>query len=275
MDDAPDPGGTGAEPPAGVDTRTAHSARIWNYWLGSKDHYPVDREVGEQIRAAFPGIAAVARAQRAFLRRAVTHLAAGAGIRQFLDIGTGLPTHGNTHEVAQAAAPEARVVYADNDPMVLAHARALLTGSRAGATDYLHADLRDPEAVLDRAARTLDFDRPVGLLLLGVLAHVTEDAEASGVVRRLLAALPSGSHLVLCDSTAVIDPEERAAMARIWNEEGSEPRVDRSPERIAEFFAGLELLEPGVVSVTRWRPDPADVGSAAPVDDFGGVGRKP
>jgi O-methyltransferase involved in polyketide biosynthesis len=258
-----------------IDTTVPQSARVWNYWLGGKDNYAVDREIGDQIRQANPHIAEIAVAQRAFLLRAVTHLTREAGIRQFLDIGTGLPTANNTHEVAQSVAPESRIVYVDHDPLVLVHARALLVGTPQGATDYIDADLRQPDNILQVAAKTLDFTQPVALILLGITGHLTDDEAAYAIVRRLLAAVPSGSYLALCDDTNVVHPEAMDEMIRQWNESGENPRVNRTPERIAGFFDGLEILEPGVVSVSRWRPDTAEVGEIPEVDDFGGVGRKP
>lgn len=260
------------QPP--IDTTTAHSARVWNYWLGGKDNFPADRTVGDQIRAANPMIADIAVAQREFLVRVVHHLAS-QGVDQFLDLGTGLPTVNNTHEVAQAVDPAARVVYVDHDPLVLAHARTLLAGTAEGATDYVDADLHDPGRVLGAAAVTLDFSRPIALVMLGIIAHVVEDAEAYAVVNRLMEALPPGSYLVLCDDTNVIAPEEMDEMIRQWNAAGEHPRVNRTPEGIAAFFDGLELMEPGVVSVTQWRPDSPESGATRLVDDFGGVGRKP
>src|SRR5712691_5743828 len=179
-----------------IDTTVPHSARIWNYWIGGKDHYPVDRAAGDQVIAMFPDITRMARSARAFLMRAVRYLVAEAGIRQFLDIGTGLPTANNTHEVAQTIAPESRIVYVDNDPLVLVHARALLTSTAEGATDYIHADLHDPEMVLREAAKWLDLTQPVGLTLMGVLGHVSDDG-AQSIVRKLVAGLPSGSYLVI------------------------------------------------------------------------------
>ncbi|MGW5973578.1 SAM-dependent methyltransferase [Streptomyces sp. NPDC055186] len=256
-----------------INSSVPHSARIWNYWLGGKDHYGVDEEVGDQIASANPEILDIAVAQRAFLVRAVEHLVGEAGIRQFLDVGTGLPTADNTHEVAQRLAPEARIVYVDHDPVVLAHAAALLTSTREGATAYIDADLRDPENILEQAARTLDFTQPVALILLGVTAHVTDDT-VYDLVGRLVDALPSGSHLVLCDDTEVLNPRQMREMIEQWNAASDNPRVNRSPEELARFFDGLELLEPGVVSVSRWRPGRSG-GSTVEVDDFGGVARKP
>lgn len=256
-----------------VDSTVPQSARVWNYWLGGKDNYAVDRQVGDAIRQANPHIAEIAVAQREFLVRTVTYLAGEAGIRQFLDVGTGLPTANNTHEVAQSVAPESRIVYVDHDPMVLVHARALLTSHPLGRTDYIDADLHDPDAILREAARTLDLTRPVALILLGITAHLVDDGEAYALVRRLLEPLASGSYLVLCDDTNVIHPEAMDEMIRQWNASGENPRVNRTPATLAGFFDGLELLEPGVVSVTRWRPGPA-AGEVPEVDDFGGVGRK-
>jgi hypothetical protein len=255
-----------------IDTSVPHSARIWNYWLGGKDNFPVDRAAGEQYQATFPGVIEVARASRGFLARSVRYLAGEAGVRQFLDIGTGLPTADNTHQVAQAVAPAARVVYVDNDPMVLVHARALLAGTPEGATDYLDADLREPDRILDAARKTLDFTQPIGLILSGILGHISDTAEARSIVARLLDALPAGSYLSLNDGSSVISAEMGEAQED-YNESGAIPYNLRTPEEIASFFTGLELVEPGVVSCPLWRPDP-DSGVPTPVDAFGGVGRK-
>ncbi|QGV79818.1 SAM-dependent methyltransferase [Streptomyces ficellus] len=254
-----------------IDTSRPHTARIWNYWTGGKDNYPVDREAGDRIRQLHPGIGAYARADRLFLGRAVRHLAADRGIRQFLDIGTGLPSADNTHEVAQRVSPDARVVYVDNDPLVLAHARALLVGTPEGRTDYLDADLRDVDTVLEAAAKTLDLDRPVALMLLGVVIFVEDDAESYDVVRRLMDALAPGSHLVLSHTVvhpSMPDVDEAVAF---WNEHGTPRLTQRSPEAVTRYFDGLELLEPGVVPCSQWRPDTP----AEPVAMYGGVGRKP
>jgi hypothetical protein len=260
-----------------IDTTVSHSARVWNYWLGGKDNYPVDREVGDRVAEMYPDIVLLARAARAFLTRAVTYLAGEAGIRQFLDVGTGLPTVNNTHEVAQSIAPESRVAYVDNDPLVLAHARALLTSSPEGVTDYIDADLRDPGTILREAARTLDFTEPVAITLIAILHHITDYDEARSIVDRLMEAVPSGSYLVLSHSTNVIYGAASDEAVGRWNKFGKPPVILRSPEQIAGFFDGLELLEPGVVSTPRWRPDIADIGGGVPreVDQFCGVGRKP
>ena len=256
-----------------IDASVPNSARIWNYWLGGKDNYPVDREAGEQFRAIFPEIVEVARSTRAFLNRAVRYLAGEAGLRQFLDIGTGLPTADNTHEVAQRVAPKSRVVYVDNDPVVLAHARALLTSTQ-GVTAYVDADLHDPDAILDATARTLDFSQPVALMLLGILGHIGDDDEARSIVKRLLDGLASASYLALCDGTNTSQAGIQAQDD--YDQSGAIPYRLRSPEQVAGLFAGLELVEPGVVSLPRWRPDPTE-GDGPPreIDAVGGVGRKP
>jgi hypothetical protein len=264
---------TSDEQPFEVNTGVPQTARIWNYWLGGRDNFPADRQVGDQILEAFPAIVENARASRAFLARVVRYLAGEAGIRQFLDIGTGLPTANNTHEVAQAVVPESRIVYVDNDPIVLTHARALLTSSPEGATAYVDADLRDPDKVLQEAARTLDFTQPVAVMLMGILGHIADDDEARSIVKRLLDAVPSGSYLTLNDGTDT--SEEVVEAARIWNESANPTYHLRSPDRIARFFDGLELAEPGVISPPRWRPDPGPSGLPAEVDSFCGVGRKP
>ena len=264
-----------AQEPLELNYGVPHSGRVWNYWLGGKDNFPADREVAEQFREAFPGVVEVARASRAFLTRAVAFLAGEAGVRQFLDVGTGLPTADNTHEVAQAVAPESRVLYVDNDPIVLTHARALLTGTPEGRTAYVDADLYEPDKILEAAGRTLDFSQPVALMLMGIMGHVGDYDEARSIVRRLLQPLPSGSYLALDDGTDVIDKAAVEEAQGAYNESGAIPYHPRSPEQIAGFFEGLELVEPGVVSCPRWRPDRADGGLPEELDAFGGVGRKP
>ncbi|MER8046379.1 SAM-dependent methyltransferase [Streptomyces sp. NPDC094032] len=255
-----------------IRTDIAHNARVWNYWLGGKDNYPVDRAVGDQVTSFHPAIGEVARADRAFLGRAVTYLAAEAGVRQFLDIGTGLPTADNTHEVAQRVAPESRVVYVDNDPIVLTHARALLTSAPQGVTEYVDADAHDPETILAAAGKTLDFSRPVAVLMLGILNFVLDTDEARRIVRTLMAALPSGSHLVLTHPTydAELGGEGNIAAMEFWNAHATPPITARGRADFASFLDGLELLEPGIVSCARWRaPD------AVAVAQYGAVGRKP
>ncbi|MFB7335448.1 SAM-dependent methyltransferase [Streptomyces adustus] len=258
-------------------TDVSHSARIWNYWLGGKDHYPVDEEVGDQILGFVPALPRSAVADRGFLARAVRHLAGEVGIRQFLDIGTGLPTADNTHEVAQRVAPAARIVYADNDPLVLTHAHALLTSTPEGVTDYIEADVRDPETILRGAARTLDLDRPVAITMLGIINFVMDTDEAVSIVHRLLDAVPSGSHLVISHPTTEVDGEAMTQAVEYWNSQGSAPMTLRSRDDLTRLFDRVELLEPGIVSCSRWRPDPADAKDGAPVEvtHFAGVGRKP
>jgi len=263
-----------SSPKPKIDTTVAHSARIWNYWLGGKDNYPVDREVGDQIRQLHPDIGEYARADRAFLARAVRYLAAEAGIRQFLDIGTGLPTANNTHEIAQSVAPSSRIVYVDNDPLVLVHARALLTSDPQGATAYIDADLHDPGTILAEAAETLDLTQPVALTLLGVVNFISDDDQAYSIVRRLVDAVPSGSYLVV--SHTITSPTTKAMDAAVafWNEHGTPKLTQRTPEKVARLFDGLEVLEPGVVSCSRWRPEATPFGEPAEVALYGGVGRK-
>lgn len=264
----------GFQSSAEIDTTVSHSARIWDYWLGGKENYPVDRELGDQISEVLPDIVAQARADRLFLGRVVRFLAEEAGIRQFLDIGTGLPTVDNTHEVAQRVAPESRIVYVDNDPLVLTHARALLTSTPEGATDYLNADMRDPDAILAGAATILDFAQPVAITMLGVLWHVMDDDEARAIIDRLLDEVPPGSYLAIAHPTIEITGEKMAEAIRQWNQFGKPPGKHRSPAEIASLFEGLDLVEPGVVSATRWRPEAALFGEPEEVDQFCGVGRK-
>jgi len=261
--------------PHGIDTSVPHSARIWNYWLGGKDHYPVDREAGDQFAAVYPGIFDLARLSRYFLGRVIRHLAGEAGIRQFLDIGTGLPTADNTHEVAQRVNPASRVVYVDNDPLILAHANALLVSDPRGATAYIQADLHDPEAILAEAEKTLDFDEPVALILMQVLGHVPNsdgDAQARSIIRRLMEALPPGSYLALNESA---DTNELNAKATsLYNESGAVKYYLRDLEQIAGLFDGLEVMEPGVVPIQDWRPDPNPFGDSPDVGVWGGIARK-
>ncbi|WP_306205171.1 SAM-dependent methyltransferase [Actinoplanes sp. RD1] len=245
------------------------TARIWNYWLGGTDNFEVDRRVGDQIRAAFPQIVDNARASRAFLVRAVSWAAGEAGIRQFLDVGTGLPTADNTHEVAQRIAPGSRVVYVDNDPLILTQARALLTSSPEGATRYIDADARDSARVLAAARETLDLDRPVALIMSGILGHVTDDEQALAMVRDYVAALAPGSFLIALDGSHSV---EHGAAEKIWNEQAHPPYVLRSPAAFARFFAGLELVAPGVTSAPLWRPG---AGDPQRLDVVCGVARKP
>jgi hypothetical protein len=266
-----DKGTTGARGPRDFDISVPHSARIWNYWLGGKDNFQIDRDAGDEFLLSYPGQRDKARACRQFLGRAVRHLTTTCGVRQFLDIGTGLPTADNTHEVAQSVAPESRIVYVDNDPLVLAHARALLTSSPEGKTSYIDADVRHPDLILQEAAETLDFDQPIALLLLGVLGHLHDYDEALTIVRQLLSSLPSGSYFVGCDGTitdAYLQAFER------YKDTGGIPYHARSPEDILRFYEGLELLPPGVVQIHQWHPEPTHFGAPRQVDEMGGIGRK-
>ncbi|MER7640030.1 SAM-dependent methyltransferase [Streptomyces sp. NPDC126522] len=250
-----------------------HSARVWNFLLGGKDNYAADREAGEMIVQMFPDIALLARLQRRFLVRAVRYLTEEAGIRQFLDIGTGLPTVDNTHEVAQRIAPESRIVYVDNDPLVLVHAQALLTSTPDGACAYLEADVREPERILEVAAKTLDFSRPIALTMLGILGQIPDSDEPEAVVSRFLEALPPGSYLALSDGT-----DTNAALNQaisVYNANSASSYHLRGPERIEAFFTGLDVIEPGIVPTSQWHPEPVDVGrDPSDVDAICGIGRK-
>lgn len=250
-----------------------HSARVWNFLLGGKDNYAADREAGEMIVQMFPDIALLARLQRRFLVRAVRYLTEEAGIRQFLDIGTGLPTVDNTHEVAQRIAPESRIVYVDNDPLVLVHAQALLTSTPEGACAYLDADVRDPEGILEVAAKTLDFSKPIALTMLGILGQIPDSDEPEAVVGRFLDALPPGSYLALSDGT-----DTNAALNQaisVYNANSASSYHLRGPERIAAYFKDLEVIEPGIVPTSQWHPEPVDVGrDPSDVDAICGIGRK-
>ena len=261
---------------ARIDMTKPHPARRYDYWLGGKDNFRADRDAAEAIAAVFPHIRTAARENRAFMQRAVRFLAAEAGIRQFLDIGTGLPTANNVHDVAQGIAPESRIVYVDNDPLVLTHARALLTSSKQGATAYIDADVREPQQILgDPAVRdTLDWNRPVALLLVAVLHFVEESEDPYAIVKELVGALPAGSYLVLSHATFdPLDPETIAAMNAV--NEGIKPRF--SPRTLAEvsrFFDGLDLLEPGIVSVSDWRAEPGPRPTPAEATGYGAVARR-
>jgi hypothetical protein len=276
-DDATPPwGDTANNLAAKVDTTVPVSARIWNYWTGGKDYFPVDKAVGDGYANVYPGVFTMAQSCRYFTGRAVRFLAGEVGIRQFLDIGTGLPTHDNTHEIAQRVAPESRVVYVDNDPLVLAHARALLTSSIPGSTDYISADLNEPGSILEVARQKLDFSRPVAIMLMGILGHIGNPGEdddhfAQSVVRILKDALSTGGYLALYESVDT-DPAHNAGLD-YYNQTGADPYHVRRADQIARFFAGLDLVEPGLVPVHEWRPDPSPFPST-PVPVSGGVARK-
>lgn len=269
MTDQPSPR---PEPAPKIDTSVPNSARVWNYWLGGRDHYEIDRVAGYHYSVVFPQIVDMARADRLFLGRAVRFLACEAQVRQFLDVGTGLPTADNTHEVAQQAVPQARVVYVDNDPLVLAYARALLTSSPEGATDYIYADMRDPDTILREAQKTLDLGQPVGLMMMEVLGHLSDYDEARSVVTKLLDGLPPGSYLAITESIGSTELHARAL--RQYAETGAAPYHARSRDEVAGFFEGLDLVEPGVVPVHDWRPGPDPAGIPEDLPLVGGVGRK-
>jgi len=256
-----------------VDTTVAHISRVYDYWLGGKDNFAVDRIAAERVIAAYPDIVRSARGNRAFLGRAVRYLVDEAGIRQFLDIGTGLPAANNTHEVAQSAAPECRVVYVDNDPVVLSHAEALLASGPDGATAYVDADLRDPETILAAAAEVLDFSRPVAVMLVAILQHLSDQDDPHGIVARIVAELPSGSYLALSHPARDIQAAAMAEIADRMNELIAEKVTFRTRAEVLRFFDGLQLVEPGLVPVPRWRPA-SDLEAASPTVMWGGVGRK-
>ncbi|MFI6349208.1 SAM-dependent methyltransferase [Streptomyces sp. NPDC050560] len=256
-----------------ISTDTGHNARVWDYWLQGKSHYEVDAEVGNHIATLYPEIVEVARADRAFLGRAVAFLAGEAGVRQFLDIGTGLPTARNTHEVAQEVAPESRIVYVDNDPIVLAHARALLTSSAEGATQYIDADAHDPATIIEAAGETLDFGKPVAVMFLGVLNFVLDTGRAAAIVRQFADAVPSGSYVALTHPTLELGGDvNREAMA-FWNEHAQPPITARPRADLADFLTGLDILPPGIVSCSRWRPVAEENPPA--VAQYAAVARKP
>jgi hypothetical protein len=258
---------------AKFDTSVPHSARIWNYWMGGKDNFEADRAAGDDFKKTYPDIVVIAKDSRKFLIRAVTFCAAEAGIHQFLDIGTGLPTMENTHEVAQRAVPDARIVYVDNDPMVLVHARALLTNTTdEGVTAYVDGDFHDPEQIVADARNVLNFNKPIAVMFMGVLGHVRTLDEVRSIVARVMAAVPSGSYLVLWDGT-----EDKAGDEALedYEETGAVAYINRTPDQIGQCFDGLELVEPGLVSIPLWRPDPADAGTARAVGAYGAVARKP
>jgi hypothetical protein len=261
-----------------IDTTVPVSARIWNYWLGGKDYYPVDKEAGDQFLALYPDIANLARAGRLFISRTVTYLAGDAGVRQFLDIGTGLPTEDNTHQVAQGIAADARVVYVDNDPLVLAHARALLTGARPGTTDYIDGDLNNPQEIIRVARDKLDFSQPVAVMLMAVLGHIgnpaaNDDEHARSIVDQLKEALPAGSYLAIGES-ADTQAENNEAI-KTYNETGADPYRLRSIRQIKRLFDGFDVVAPGIVPIQEWRPDAASAALPRDIHAWGGIARKP
>lgn len=257
-----------------IDVTVAHPARVWDYWLGGKDNFAADREVSDQLLAVMPDWIVFAHADREFLGRAVRFLAGEAGIRQFLDIGTGIPTRDNTHEVAQRVAPESRVVYVDNDPVVLAHAEALLVSTPPGVTDYIDADLNEPDEILRNATRTLDFSQPIAVTLLGILEFITDNDKAYQIIKRLMDPMVAGSYLVIAHPTTDINGEAMRTVERIWNDRGAAPAKFRTRSEFSQFFDGLELLEPGVVSLTQWRPEPDTLYTNRRLGFYCAVGRK-
>jgi S-adenosyl methyltransferase len=260
----------GSAPPT-FDTSVANHARVYNYLLGGKDNFAADRAAGDAAIRAYPATVYAAQTNRAFLGRVVRFLAGEAGIRQFLDIGTGIPTANNTHQVAQAVAPQSRVVYVDNDPVVLAHARALLTSSPAGATAYIDADLRDPAKILAQAARTLDFSQPVAIMLIALLHVIGDGDDPHASVARLVSAVPSGSYLALSHVASDIEPDKVAdAMGRL-SRLGRQEGRPRTHAEVTRFFGDMDLVEPGLVQVPQWRPDTPPERSVAM---WGGVARK-
>jgi S-adenosyl methyltransferase len=263
--------------PPDINTNEVSPARIYDYWLGGKDNFPVDRDAGEAVLEVFPEMRRGVQANRALLGRMVRYLAGEAGIQQFLDIGTGLPTKDNTHEVAQRVTPEARIVYVDNDPLVMVHARALLQSSPQGVTKYVEADLRDPDKILEGAAATLDFNEPVAVTTLMILMLIHDADDPYGIIGKLMGALPSGSFLAISHPAGDVDSGKIDAAYERLRELMGEPPILRSHAEIARFFEGLEMVDPGLVQLHRWRPDPDDAESVLHYDvpAYAGVGRKP
>ncbi|GAA0434035.1 hypothetical protein Acor_08360 [Acrocarpospora corrugata] len=261
--------------PIRIDTTAAHSARVYDYWLGGTTNFAADRAAGDAVLAARPGLRYSVRANRAFLVRVVSWLAGEMGVRQFLDIGTGIPNENNTHEVAQATVPGARVVYADNDPIVLAHAHELLRTSPEGATDYINGDLRDTEKLLREAAATLDFTQPVAILLLGVMHHIPDEHDPYGIVNALTAAVPSGSYLVISHPASDLLPATQGEASKRYNQHVATGQRLRSRDEVAAFFEGLELVEPGLTQWHQWRPDLNDDAPEGAITGHSGVARVP
>ena len=257
-----------------VDPSVAHIARIQDYWLGGKDHFEADRVAGDEAIAQLPDMVASVRNTRAFLGRTVRFLTEEKGIRQFLDVGTGIPTAANTHEVAQRIAPESRIVYVDNDPMVLAHARALLTSSPEGKCSYIDADIREPQKIVSAAADVLDFTKPIGVVLMAVLQFVPDDDDPYGLVRRLMATVPGGSYLVISHPASDIQAAAMAGMATRLNQLMAQRVKPRTREAVTAFFDGLELVEPGVIRCPEWRPERRE-DAAGKSTMWGGVAVKP
>ena len=257
----------------GFDTGVANAARMWNYWIGGKDNFRADREAGEQVLEAMPALPVVAQMLRRFLITSVDELTA-AGVRQFLDIGSGLPTADNTHDVAQRAAPESRIVYVDHDPVVISQARSLLTSSAAGKTDYIQADLRDWPAISAGAQRTLDFSQPVAVLLIAVLHFILDAEGPHQMISRMMADLAPGSYLAIGHAASDIGADTAAAMARSYNASSSLTITPRNRPAVARFFDGMEMTGPGLMPLARWGPSPATT-TDADLSCYCGIGRKP
>lgn len=262
-------------PTQGIDTSVPSPARMYDYWLGGKTNYGADRAAAQSVIDAFPGILPGVRSNRAFLSRAIQYLAGGAGITQFLDVGSGLPTENNTHEVAQAIVPESRVVYVDNDPVVLAHARVLLTSTPEGGTSYSEADIRDPETILSLAGETLDLSKPVAITVLMILQLIEDSEDPYEIVSRLMAGTAAGSFLAISHPAGDVDAGEIAEAYERLNEQLPERATLRDHSQIARFFSGLELVDPGLVQLHRWRPDGDQTDLDRDVPAYAGVGRKP
>jgi len=258
-----------------IDTSVASIARIYDYWLGGKDNFKADRDAAEQMIQQYPDIVTGVRKNRAFLGRAVHYLAAEAGIRQFLDIGTGLPSSNNTHEVAQRAAPEARIVYVDNDPIVLSHAQALLTSTPEGACAYVDADIRDTGKILKDAANVLDFSRPAAVCLIMILQFVPDEDDPVSIVRALVDALPSGTYLTVAHPASDVDQHVGPALRQLSTRMGGTRAVPRSHQEVSRFFDGLEMVEPGLVQLHRWRPGTGLDDTGRDLAAYGAVARKP
>jgi trans-aconitate methyltransferase len=247
---------------------------VYDALLGGKDNFAVDREVADRLAAAKPALLANVRANRRYLGRVTRYLATEAGVRQFLDLGTGLPNQDNTHEVAQRTAPDSRIVYVDNDPVVLAHARALLTSGPIGATAYLDEDIRSPETILAKAADTLDFTKPVAIMFLGVLYMIPDSDDPYGIVATLMDAVPPGSYLAISHPASDVDAESAAQAAREYNDALPTTQTNRTREQVRRFFDGLELIEPGIVQLNRWRPDPDEPDAGIEISSWAGLARK-
>ncbi|MBO0852476.1 MAG: SAM-dependent methyltransferase [Nocardia sp.] len=257
-----------------IRTDIPHSARIWNYWMGGMDNYDIDRQVGDASMQIDPGISTMATESRRFLIRAVSHLAREVGIRQFLDIGTGLPTMQNTHQVAQSIHPDARIVYVDNDPLVLTHARALLTTTtHEGVTTYTECDFHEPEQIIADAQNILNFTEPIVVMFMGVLGHARSHDDVLRIVRTVMDAAPSGSHLVHWDGT--VDSPSYVAMCEEYAKSGGVPYIPRTQDDLRAVFDGFELLEPGFGKIASWRRDEPQPDGVEDISAYGGVARKP